>query len=151
MAERVKTSFLWLQWTGKLTIKVEIPPWERIPPWLGTTVLDYPRCFMTSHYSMGGGTSSVVECLPLNWKVRCSIHGRWVNCHSTSWARVFTQNHPGRGWISSFGLLLTAVTKNSNYNMGSGVKLSIFLKAWTWISLLLMKWCTKIRWNTSKL
>jgi len=27
---------------------------------------------------------------------------------------VFTQNRPGRGQISGFGLPLTAVTKNSN-------------------------------------
>jgi len=32
-------------------------------------------------------------------------------CRSTPWARAFTQNCPGRGQISGFGLPLTAVTK----------------------------------------
>ena len=54
----------------------------------------------------------MVKCPLLNWKVWCSIHGHWVNCRSTPWARVFTQNRPGRGQISGFGLPLTAVTKN---------------------------------------
>jgi len=58
------------------------------------------------------GINSVVKCPPLNWKLGCSIHGHWVNFRSTPWARMFTQNRPGRGQISGFGLPLTAVTKN---------------------------------------
>jgi len=68
-----------------------------------------------NHWAKGlSGTSSVINCPPLNWKVGCSIHGRWVSFRSTSWARVFTQNRPDRGQISGFGLSLAGVTKNSN-------------------------------------
>jgi len=59
------------------------------------------------------GTSSVVKYPLLNWKVGWSIHGHWVNCRSTSCARVFTQNRLCRGQISGSGLPLTAVTKNN--------------------------------------
>jgi len=38
--------------------------------------------------------SSVVECLPLNWKVGCSIHDHWVNRRSAPWATAFTSTTP---------------------------------------------------------
>jgi len=57
-----------------------------------------------SRWCCKGVRSSVVKCPPLNWKVGCSIHSHWVKCRSTPWASVLTQNRPGRGHISGFGL-----------------------------------------------
>jgi len=47
------------------------------------------------------GISTIVKYPPLNWKVGRSIHGLWWNSRSTPWARVFTQNRPGRGKLQA--------------------------------------------------
>ena len=57
--------------------------------------------FFTLLITAIGGNSSVVKCLPLNWKVACSIHDHWVNCRSAPWARAFTSTAPARSTIQA--------------------------------------------------
>ena len=47
------------------------------------------------------GSSSVVQCPPLNSKVGCSIHCHWVNCRSDPWIRAFTSTAPARSAIQA--------------------------------------------------
>jgi len=48
-----------------------------------------------------GKNSSVVKCLPPNWKVGCSIHSHWVNCRNAPWAKAFTSTAPARSTIQA--------------------------------------------------
>jgi len=52
-------------------------------------------------YFFGAANSSVIKCLLPNWKVGCTIHSHWVNCHSAPWARVFTSTVPARSTIQA--------------------------------------------------
>jgi len=75
------------------------PPWKKYfrRPWIESCRLTCD-CDRVGR-NLWGGDSSVVEGPPLDWQVKCSIHG-----HCAPWARAFISIAPARSQILGFGL-----------------------------------------------
>ena len=58
------------------------------------------------------GIISVAECLPLDWKIGCSIQSHWVKRCSATWTRAFTSTDMTKSFIQVSAYLQLSLNKS---------------------------------------